>query len=351
MSQTVRPVVTSGTVAAGGVLISAVNGTAFLDVDTSKTGGADFSTALLAAVANNDVIEITSVTNKQKIIGFAKAAGSGETLGSELITGWTNSPPLPYDTLTVNVNGHDIDSIINTTNYGIGYTNQNASAGQLHKIVADITLNSGKAPRLRAGISGSVGTYIKDGLIDGTYYHTFVDTENQIHLSNQNTATNFSLLISQKQVTAPSAAGITITNSPNGATYNFGLKPVNVNTFYNDSSGYTYRIISRHQYGALIAALSAADADTTIVLTAGSAACDLSADLSGYVGASGATKYILILEDTSGKIARGHIGEVISGTNMKLYSARNGSTQNWEIIESGFDADSDPMKARIYRDL
>jgi hypothetical protein len=151
---------------------------------------------------------------------FGGAVGGGEALGAELITGWTNSPSLPYDTLTVNVNGHDIDSIINTTTYGIGYTNQNASAGQLHKIVADITLNSGTAPRLRAGSSGSVSTYIKDGLTDGTYYYTFVNTENQIHLSNQGTATNFSLLISQKQITDVPATGLHLLSSKNGSTRN-----------------------------------------------------------------------------------------------------------------------------------
>jgi len=79
MGQTVRPIITSGTVAAGGVLISAVDGTAFIDVDTSKTGAADFSTAILAAVANSDVIELTSKTTGKKIYGFAKAAGTGET--------------------------------------------------------------------------------------------------------------------------------------------------------------------------------------------------------------------------------------------------------------------------------
>ena len=64
-----RPVITSGTVETDGILISAANSTSFIDVDTSKTGASVFSTAIKAAVVHNDVIEITSITSKQKIFG------------------------------------------------------------------------------------------------------------------------------------------------------------------------------------------------------------------------------------------------------------------------------------------
>lgn len=359
--QSIQPVITSGTVAANGILISAVNGTAFIDVDTSKTGASDFSTAILAAVANNDYIVIQSKTSGQVIAGFAKAAGSGtlgtDNLGSEAITSWTNrTETLAYETLTVNGNGHDIDALVNSSDSGVAYTNAAAIQYGLTKIVITPTITSGDSPTLNEALSsnGNIGKRIAT-VPDGTYYYIYNQTYSgrSLALYNNNTNVNGSFAVSLKPVTAPSSAGITITNSPGGSTYNFSLLPVETTTFYNDAAGYTYRIISRHYYGSLIASASVDDDDTTIVTTDGSAACDLSTtlNLTAYVGASGATKYWLVLEDDAGKIARGYVGEVISGTNMKIYSAKNGSTQNWELIESGFNTSADPMKARIYRAL
>ena len=76
--QTTRPLIASGTISANVLLISAVNGTAFVDFDTAAAGyNATDKTNFQNAITNNDVIEITSKTNGTKIYGFARTVGSG----------------------------------------------------------------------------------------------------------------------------------------------------------------------------------------------------------------------------------------------------------------------------------
>jgi hypothetical protein len=75
------PIIVSGTIAAGLLKVSAVDGAAFLDPTTDAAASAAF----LAAVRHNDCIEITA--GGKKIRGFAKAAGSSATLDSEVSTG------------------------------------------------------------------------------------------------------------------------------------------------------------------------------------------------------------------------------------------------------------------------
>lgn len=209
-----------------GLRISAVDGTAFLDNCSALTTLAD---------GTNEIIIYDSAG--AFISAVLKAQGSGETLGDELITSVTNSA-LPYETLTINVNGKDIDSAINTSGSGLAYTNDNMTLGQLYTLVCDITLNSGDAPSLRSkrGVS-SVSNIIKNPLIDGTYYYTANDNDGNLDngLLVYNTSnSNYSLVWSSKQVLTPSTDGVTLQASKWDATENLGY--VNPAFKYNEAS-------------------------------------------------------------------------------------------------------------------
>jgi len=345
--QTVRPVITSGTVAAGGVLISAVNGTAFIDVDTSKTGGADFSAALLAAVTHNDVIEITSVTNKQKLIGFAKAAGSG-TLGTDNLvekitngdfgtgdlTGWTESGTTADKDFT----GNKL-KVTMTASGDKAFTQTSISlvSRSLYKrsfIVSDYAAGDRRI-YFRLGTQETVDTASMYRTSDGTSSgYITLTTGNNVRVGNDlgTGLTNGDVFAVDdctfKQVTAPSAAGITITNSPGGATYNFGLLPT-LTTFYNDSAGYTYRILSRHAYGALIATQAPVSGTLHIATVDGGAMFfHDSIDFSSYAGNdTDSTKYLFVFYDSTGKSAQAYAGAVGGGEALGDELVTNGDME------------------------
>ena len=67
--QTNHPIIASGTIAAGVLKISAVDGTAFVDPDSDAAASAHF----LAAVKHNDKILLRSKTNGKVIQGYANA--------------------------------------------------------------------------------------------------------------------------------------------------------------------------------------------------------------------------------------------------------------------------------------
>jgi hypothetical protein len=229
-----NPVVYSGAIT--GLRISSIDGTAFIDA----------CAALVPYADGSHLVEIYSATGLLR--GYLAAAGDGEDLGDELINTVTNLSN-SYETLTINANGRDIDSAINDAGgAGVAYTNDTISIEKLYKIVADITLNSGTAPQLRAGANnaGYIDTATLSGaLVDGTYYYTaaiFGGTRvpEVLTLRMASEATNFSLVWSQKQVTAPSADGCTIVSAKGGATANFAYKDASFS--YNASS---YQIVVR----------------------------------------------------------------------------------------------------------
>jgi len=188
--------------------LSTVNGTAFItnpSVDLTPYIG----------------WKITITAGGKTLVGWVKAAGTGETTGSELVGGW--SSPGTWTTFTVNANGHDIDSAIYT---GAGYSENDS---------ANISLSTGALAKFgwsATRISGSMNTI---GLINPniikqswsatiplttTYFtkpsgNTFVAVK--ANPDNPNWAATFSVL----QVLTPSSTGVTIVSAQGGSTYNW----------------------------------------------------------------------------------------------------------------------------------
>jgi hypothetical protein len=212
--------------------LSLVSGTAFVD----------FSAADTLTPYLNGKLTLTDSAGK-KAIGYIKAAGTGETLDSELITSWVTDTPT-YETFTTS--GTDISSAINDAGAnGFAKTNTlGLTDGKLYTFAYNLTLNSGTAP----------GNYTYDGIVSGLKFavlssgentrkftaNSFDISYNRVYLLNSNTATNYALTTSLKQVLTPSATGVTITSTPGGATYNWASIESGFN--YNDASGYTYNI-------------------------------------------------------------------------------------------------------------
>ena len=229
--------VAEGTFTQANSRLSLVDGTAFFDcgADLSAYAGLDTgSHEYLIKVYDND---------GNSIQGYVGAVGGGETLSGELVTGWTNQAN-PFDTLTVNGNGHDIDSLINLSDKTAQCnTNENMTVGELYKIVTDITLNTGTSPRLSTTRAGGANRTVLAAISDTTKYWVaasspYDDTGLQIY--SRGAAQNLSLLISQKQLTDCAATGFHIISAQGGSTQNWQNVGGSFNA--NDPAGYKWKM-------------------------------------------------------------------------------------------------------------
>lgn len=319
-SQFSNPIIKAPTaVTQANMRISAVDGTAFVDFSASAFSADN--------VRNNDWVEIFD-SAKRKIGGFIKATGSEVTRGSELITSWNNvnyyggGSVDGYETFTPNANGHDIDVAINTNANGGAYTNTIGTIGCLYELVYSRTINSGGTPVLASGqpnhggLAGG-GNFSIAAAPSGTYYRTFTVAQSIYMATNDyGEAQNFSATFALKQVLTPSATGVNITNTPGGATYNWGVKDANFN--YNDTSGYTYRIISRQAYGTLISSQNVTSSDLHIATVDGGAMFfHASIDYSWAAGDdAGVTLYEMVFEDVVGKVATAYAAAQGGGESL-----------------------------------
>ena len=211
----------SGSVTLANMKLSAVDGTAFVDFSAADI--------LTGYIGNSLTLKDSA---GKVLVGYIKAAGSGETLSAELITGWTN---LGFETLTVNANGHDLDSVINSSGIGEARSNSLAARGALVKINRVNTgtgVGSWWSPFdvINFGSGNLTNNYKTANHASGNGY---------INLYT-NAACNFSVTMSCVQVLTPSATGVTIVSTPGGSTYNWTYQEAGFN--YNDASGYTYEI-------------------------------------------------------------------------------------------------------------
>lgn len=204
--------IAQGAVAASNTQLSLVDGTAFayfdgVDLSAYQTG------KHLLAVYN-------STTDLLIAQGYCSATPpAGETLsGSELLTAWTNTD---YDTFTTV--GKDITSAINLAGTAVGNSNAITwTSGQLFKLVATLTLNSGTTPiyyyglgatQLSFRLSAGANTKYRTGVGGAVYDTIYSDAVN-----------NFSLVNSEQQVTDPPSTGVRIVSAKGGATQNWTTK-------------------------------------------------------------------------------------------------------------------------------
>jgi hypothetical protein len=153
--------------------------------------------------------------------GWLDAGDDAEAFGGELIAGWTNMSGSAYETFTINANGHDINSAINSVDNGYCHTgNIGVSVGQLILIDVDFTLNSGVLPKLRMHKTGDgFGTILTGTPPAGAsqYIYTILSGEDGVWLYNYTNFGNWSCSISIKIYTALGPTAATIESDPGEA--------------------------------------------------------------------------------------------------------------------------------------
>lgn len=218
--------------------LSLVNGTAFADFSASGT---------LAPFLNHRLTVYDSTGKKAS--GYIKAAGTGETLDTELVDGWTNHAIAPFETFTTS--GSSITQAINSTTQGICYKAATLTVGAVYKLVHTVSLTSGTRPAFRSGnntnVSPSYGTLFQAASVTTTGVYRTLENglgASQTHLGYRNEtgeASNFAVAdFSFKKLLTPSSTGVTITSTPGGTTYNWESIEAGFN--YNDASGYSFYV-------------------------------------------------------------------------------------------------------------
>ena len=225
--------------------LSLVNGTAFADFSASGT---------LAPFLNHRLTVYDSAG--KKAIGYIKAAGTGETLGSTLnVSNCINSVGYSYATFDgASASGfHAVGS--GATSSGGTAKEIAYSSGGLYKVVYTYTKTSGgnvysaPAQENHLTVIGATTTKSVSGSAVGYTVVTATVTNGTWKWS---TASAVEFAISDlviKQVLTPSATGATITSTRGGTTYNWASIESGFN--YNDASGYTYTIVPRFVGGGL----------------------------------------------------------------------------------------------------
>jgi hypothetical protein len=263
------------------VRLSLADGYAFADI----VGVTDFLTAHLGEKL------IVFDSSKRKISGYTKASGTGEAYGDELITGWTNYA-LSFGYF--NSTGKDLISVWDNTGLGLAFTNAlpTISAGGLIKRDTNLTLNSGDRPTSQTFHNvfeedcEEPHLYSPSEMVSGanTVYRTIPATgfSTQRLTVETSGATNFFSTFSMKQVTAPSATGVTVVSLLGGSSYNWEIE---TGFNYNDPAGYTFTIgqmeLSQAQQVVLQEPISASKTD--LIYTADSPLLSLGDALSATV--------------------------------------------------------------------
>jgi len=253
------------------------------------------------------LLRIKDSAGKQ-IQGFIKAAGTGETLDSELISSWTNNVTAPFDTFTTS--GVDISSAIASTN-SRGSAAVAVSNLRLYKYTGTFTKNSGSFAYLAIASSvrgdlPAVTVFTADNG-DKTIYRTATnDSEDYLAIYAAG-ASNFSLTSNSfKQVLTPSATGVTIVSTKGGATYNWFNKNSAFN--WNDASGYTYEIVKVNSTVVVVDSNTTA-ANEHVSLVDGNAFYFGSIDMTNYQDG----RHYLWMKDVSGYVAFAKIKAEVPG--------------------------------------
>jgi hypothetical protein len=183
--------------------ISKVNGTAFIT---------NPSVDLTPYVGH----KITLTAGGKTVVGWIKAAGTSEGLGDELVDVWTNHGTYPYSTLTLGVGNLITQAVASTT--GSVYKSSSI-AGMLIKNTNAWTKTSGENPIVCIATVSSLSNVIVFTAND-TSYKT-VGGQNGFAIYNNNPSDFGLTAYSSKQVTAPSATGVTIVSTQGGSNYNW----------------------------------------------------------------------------------------------------------------------------------
>lgn len=246
-------VLASGTIARNTLKISAADGVAFVDPSSDAVASAAF----LAAANNHDVIKITSKTDGKKMHGYAKAAGTGETYGAQLLvngdfedgaTGWILNSNANASVVPDGAGGNWLKlTQKDLTTFAQIFQSKTGDTGYLlrgnigrvsasHNI-ALVFYITGQYPEkiIPSGESTDISLYVNAWATPVTLI---------IHISTRSYFTTAHVdSVSLHRVLTPSATGVTITSTPDGDTQDWAS--IEAGFDFYDAQGYDWEII-RH---------------------------------------------------------------------------------------------------------
>jgi hypothetical protein len=165
---------------------------------------------------------LTLTSGGKTLTGYIKAAGTGETLDTELITGWINSGLETLISVTPpNITAYVESSDPKGTAYAFPLT---VTTGALYKSSTNITLNTGVVPSLLIYDGENFTSELNLSLSAGTntvYWTQVLGGTSGNYQIVATAACNLSAICSYKKVLTPSATGCTIVSTAGGTTYNW----------------------------------------------------------------------------------------------------------------------------------
>ena len=215
----------SGSVTRANSRISAVDGTAFYDFGSGTNLTDNLGKYLIVKDSTGKAIK-----------GWIKAAGSGETLGSELVTNGTFDSNTGWTKGT----GWSIDGGVAVA------ANATSALSQNGAVVGALMVLNWELVSRTVGQVTAYGALTPYQTVPGTYQHILTRGVAADTIGPYFYGIGFSGTIdniSFKQVLTPSSTGATITSTKNGTTYNWESQETGFN--YNDASGYTYEVFDR----------------------------------------------------------------------------------------------------------
>lgn len=241
-----RGILASGSVTLSNMKLSAVDGTAFVDFSTANV--------LTDYVSYKRKLTLTDSAGK-KLVGYIKAAGTGETFGDELVTngdfatgdgtGWLEGGA---GVATEDYTDNELTSTITTAGAKI-YGQAFAHPLKLLSFSVTVRDRDNYQSFFYQRAPGSPGgTYVDHAILstNGTFTGKFTAYPQIEHfyLGTVGSAALNAVItyddVSIKQVLTPSTTGVTITSTADGSTFNWATKEEGFN--YNGASGYTYTI-------------------------------------------------------------------------------------------------------------
>jgi len=209
---------------------AAVSGSAFF-VDTTMDGSSAIKDWQSYKGYRIRITDTSSYTAE----GYA-VSGTGETLGSQLLTGWTNFAGAPYETFTSS--GVSVSPAINTTGYGNFYSNAvPLSSNVLFRFQFSLTKTSGALPYTLSANSASHGNYS-----GGMSYAQVVEGENSRYFTATGSGDELSFLTGNgiaanynittpilKSVLTPPASGCSVFSLPDLTTNSFAKTEASFN--------------------------------------------------------------------------------------------------------------------------
>ena len=183
--------------------LSLADGNAFFDVTTQDINYPNSKINVYNKTPY--AVQLAGSNVYPKITGYIKEAGTGETFGSELITGWgVNDGYGPFT-----VSGNAITSAVSSVG-AKAYSNIiSVVAGKAYKLTATLTLNSGQAPTVLCGTGGIVAKEINSALSAGanTIYFTATETATRYLWMITTAPTNYACTFALSKILLPATSG------------------------------------------------------------------------------------------------------------------------------------------------